>query len=226
MSGTIVEVTVPREQFALAHTLAELETLTFDVEQMVATNQKSLMPLMWVDAPDRPTLETAFAADDSVAGYHMIADFETEYLYQLEWVDRIEHLIQILVDQEGTVLRATGRHSSWTFRLLFADREMAARTNEYCLEHGIDFEVTDIHDFTGHNGSRIGLTDCQQTALELAAARGYYTVPREVSADDLAEELGISPQALSERLRRAHGHLVHHVFGTGNEVSDSTDTAH
>jgi predicted DNA binding protein len=89
--------------------------------------------------------------------------------------------------------------------------------------HGIDFDVMNIHDLTGHSGSRVGLTDCQQMALQVAAERGYYTVPRETTADELAEEFGISHQALSERLRRAHGNLVHQILGTRNEGEEQTD---
>ena len=224
MSGTIVDITIPSEQFALEYTLNTLETATFEVEQMVATNHKVLMPLVWIDSPDRISLEATLADDDSVADFQLVANFETDCLYQLEWAEHVEHLIHVLVERNGTVLRAIGHDDSWNLRMLFADREMAAQTNEYCLEHDIDFDVADIHAFTGHSGSRAGLTSCQQTALQLAAERGYYTVPREASAEDLAQEFGISHQALSERLRRAHGNLIQQVFGIRNEKPDPADS--
>lgn len=51
------------------------------------------------------------------------------------------------------------------------------------------------------------------TALEL----GYYEVPRHANLADVAAELGISHQALSERLRRAHGGLVSAFVGGGGD---------
>ncbi|WP_227378576.1 helix-turn-helix domain-containing protein [Haladaptatus halobius] len=39
-----------------------------------------------------------------------------------------------------------------------------------------------------------------------------YSIPRDATANDLAEELGVTHQALSERLRRVHGNLIDHVF--------------
>lgn len=56
------------------------------------------------------------------------------------------------------------------------------------------------------------LTGKQRTALELAVGRGYYRNPREVELETLAEELGISRQALSYRLRTAERKLLGQVF--------------
>ncbi|MFB9809579.1 helix-turn-helix domain-containing protein [Haladaptatus pallidirubidus] len=80
-----------------------------------------------------------------------------------------------------------------------------------------------IQEFSDRGGTRFGLTESQRTALQLAAERGYYTVPREVTADDLSEEFGISHQALSERLRRAHGNLIQHVLGSRTEKTEPAD---
>jgi predicted DNA binding protein len=215
MTGTIVDVGIPADQFALKHTLDVLQTVTFEVEQMVATHQDCLMPYIWIGTTDRARLEEALTADESVADFHLIAEFDTDCLYQLEWVERTEHLIRILVDQKATVLTATGQEDTWHLRLLFADHDTISHTNKYCEENGIEFEVENIHEFNDNRGSRFGLTDTQQTALNLAAARGYYSIPRDVSAEDLAAEIGVSHQALSEQLRRGHGNLINHILVGG-----------
>lgn len=212
MAGTIVEVTLPAEQFALEHTLGELETVTLEVERMVATNRESLMPLTWIQTDDRTAIEEALTEDDSVTDFQLIADLDAECLYQLEWITRIDHLIQILVEANGTVLAATGRDDTWHLRLLFADHDAVRHTTEYCEEHGLDFDIDNIYEFSENHRNRLGLTETQQRALRFAADRGYYSIPREITADDLADELGVTHQALSERLRRAHGNLVDHVF--------------
>ena len=224
MTGTIVEITVPAAQFALEYTLSEFEHVTFEVEQVAATNQDSLMPFMRIETTDRVRLEEAFAIDDSVDGFELIATFETDCLYKFDWADRIDHLIRVLVDQNATIQTAVGQTDHWNFRLIFADREAAASTNEYCKEQGIDFEVRNIQEFGDRGSNRFGLTDYQRTAIQLAADRGYYEVPREATADDLAEEFGISHQALSERLRRAHGSLIQHVLGIRNEKPDPAES--
>jgi hypothetical protein len=52
------------------------------------------------------------------------------------------------------------------------------------------------------------LTGAQREAIRVAADRGYFKVPREVSLKEIAEQLGVSEQAVSQRLRRGLGNLV------------------
>lgn len=182
------------------------------------------MPFIWITTTDRTALEEAFAADESVAEFQLIADFETEYLYQLEWVDHIEHLIRILVTEKATVLAARGQEKTWHLRLLFADHDSVTRTHKYCQEHGIEFDIENIKEFNNQRSARFGLTETQQKALHLAADRGYYSVPRESTAEELAEALDVSHQALSERLRRGHGTLVDHLLDTSKTAEPPETT--
>jgi hypothetical protein len=48
------------------------------------------------------------------------------------------------------------------------------------------------------------LTPAQREALAMAVDRGYFSSPREVSLSELATELSISKQAVSQRIRRAN----------------------
>ncbi|MFC7142999.1 helix-turn-helix domain-containing protein [Halosimplex aquaticum] len=57
------------------------------------------------------------------------------------------------------------------------------------------------------------LTDEQFTTVKAALDRGYYKVPREATLEELANELDVSHQALSERLRRGHRTLIENVIG-------------
>jgi predicted DNA binding protein len=59
---------------------------------------------------------------------------------------------------------------------------------------------------------RWDLTPPQQVALERAYEMGYFGVPREVTAGDVADDLGISKSAFLERLRRGQDALFGQVF--------------
>jgi len=48
------------------------------------------------------------------------------------------------------------------------------------------------------------LTPKQQATLEIAYSRGYYSWPRDSTAEELAETLDISAPTLHYRLRQAH----------------------
>ena len=52
------------------------------------------------------------------------------------------------------------------------------------------------------------LSSDQHEALVAAFETGYYDIPRDVTLEELADQLGISHQALSERFRRAYEGLI------------------
>ncbi len=56
------------------------------------------------------------------------------------------------------------------------------------------------------------LTERQIETLRLAVDRGYYASPREVSADELADELGCSRGTASEHLRKAERYVLSELF--------------
>ena len=59
---------------------------------------------------------------------------------------------------------------------------------------------------------RWDITPRQSEAVEAAFKLGYFSVPREVTARDVADELGISKSAFLERLRRAQSTFFGHLF--------------
>lgn len=54
----------------------------------------------------------------------------------------------------------------------------------------------------------VALTDKQREALAVAIGAGYYEEPREASLEDLADELGITPSGVSQRLNAVERKLV------------------
>jgi predicted DNA binding protein len=67
---------------------------------------------------------------------------------------------------------------------------------------------------------RWSFTPAQEEALRAALDAGYFTVPREATASDVAATLDISKSAFLERLRRGLGELLRDVF----EDSRRTDS--
>ncbi|ELY72350.1 Bacterio-opsin activator HTH domain protein [Natrinema pellirubrum DSM 15624] len=57
------------------------------------------------------------------------------------------------------------------------------------------------------------LTDDQLAVLETAYDSGYFDIPREASATDLADELDVAQSTVSERLRTAERTLLELIYG-------------
>jgi predicted DNA binding protein len=59
---------------------------------------------------------------------------------------------------------------------------------------------------------RFDLTPAQASAIETALGMGYFAVPRECTASDVADALGIGKSAFLERLRRGQARLFAGLF--------------
>lgn len=213
--ATIVRGSVPTAEFALDTTLERLSEASFETERIVTSGDGTVMPLLWIRRAERAATDRALEADPTVEGTALLADFDGELLYRMEWIDRIDLLLQMLTNAEATILDAYGRNDRWELRVLYPDREGFSATHEFCNEHGLTFDVQVIREMEGQPAGRFGLTEEQYRALATAAQRGYFAVPRDAQLQEVAEEFGLSHQALSERLRRGTEALVEDTLLVG-----------
>lgn len=221
--ATIAEIRLPAEEFALSHTLDSLSEVNFEIERIVAHDPDHIMPYIWATGVEGEDLQNALEEDPSVDQVEEIARPGDEALYQMEWIDSIETLIHILVEEEGTILAAEGRQDGWFMRILFPDREALSRTYEFCDNNDLSLDIQRIYNVDQGKQGRFGLTDEQEDTIAAAYEHGYYDVPRDVSLSDFAAELEISHQALSERLRRGHKTLVENTVIVGRGGGEGDD---
>lgn len=216
--ATIGEIYLPSDEFALYHTIETLDDVNFEVERMVAHDESHLMPYVWASDVDRRELEGVLEEDSSVKEFDLLAEPEEEdYLYRMNWVESIETLVHILTEEEGTILVAESTDRGWFLRILFPDRESLSTTYDFCREHELTIEIERIYDIDDGRQGRFGLSTDQEDTIAAAYERGYYSVPRGTSLTELAEELGVSHQALSERLRRGHQRLIENTVIIGRK---------
>lgn len=206
--ATIVRARIPAEEFALCDTFESLPDVHVECIRLVERGQTSVIPLLWVRRTERSVLETALASDPTVEDLTVHASFDGEHLCRMTWIDRVEVALQILTRSEATVMEAVGDAERWDFRVLYPTRSALSKTVDFCERRGLTFEVDHVRRMEDDPGGRYGLTWRQYEALTNAYRKGYFSVPRETSAAEIAADLGISQQALSERLRRGHEALI------------------
>lgn len=212
--ATIVRGTVPAEEFALSYTLEQLPELEIECEQIVDAAESEVMPLLWIRNADREEIEAALKEDATVESIQCISEVGNEYLYQMKWVSHIHLLLHMITNGQATVLDAYGRNDRWHLRLLYPNRSRISQTHEFADRHGVRFDIVSIQELEGNSTGSLGLTQGQYRALRLATERGYYKVPKDVTLYELADELGVSHQALSEQLRRGTDAVMKTVFFT------------
>lgn len=205
---------MPAAEFALGETLASVPDADFEIERVAAHREERLVPFVWARTDDFGTLEAALADDPTVDGAECLSELEGERLYRMDWVDSIDP-VRTILEADSTVLSATGGDGRWRVRVLFPDRASLSATYERCREAGFEFEITGVYDLAGDRHSRYGLTEEQHETLVRGVERGYYNVPREITLGEFAATIGISHQALSERLRRGHRNLIESALTAG-----------
>lgn len=214
--GAIIEATVPAEQFALGETFAAVPDAEFEVVRMVAHGAEDVMPFLWVSGGSFEELDEALRADASVEEVEALTEFDDECLYRMRWTADIRMVMYILLEEDATVLSARGRDGRWHLRVLLPGRDSLSATRDFCDEFGVDISIRSIYDLSrSMRRGEFGLSEEQYAALEATLRSGFYDIPRDVTLQELADDLGISHQALSERLRRAHRTLVEHALTTG-----------
>ena len=217
--STIVQGSIPSDELALHRTFQELPELEVQCERVVKSGENTVFPILWLRNAPQEVIEDALKTDPTVEAVDCLSDLEDEYLYEMEWVDHVHLLLDILTNGEATILDAVGRRDRWHLRLLFPDRDHFARTHDFAENHGLTFDVRSIRELEGEAAGRYGLTEGQYEALMLAVDRGYFEVSRETTLEELADELDVSHQALSEQIRRGMEALIQDTLFVG-EMSD------
>jgi predicted DNA binding protein len=201
--SVIAEFRLPSLDFELGRVLASVDNARVVPETLVPVDERPV-PLVWVYGAEEQAVTGTLREHDSVERVAEVDAFEDGGLYALDWTYGDEDLFDILSRHSGHLQGAKGTSEWWDFELRFLSRESLSAFREDCRESAIELEVNRVYNPTGGNAVRPdGLTPRQREALTLAIEEGYYDIPRRCTTVELGEKLGISDQAVTERLRRA-----------------------
>ncbi|KYH23885.1 HTH DNA binding domain protein [Halalkalicoccus paucihalophilus] len=216
--ASIIELRLPLEQFALAHTFDVMPELHVGVERFAGQNEESTMSFVWVATGDFEAFEDALVADPSVSAFSSVADCDDECLYRIKWAEEAEAVARLVLTEDGEITAASTSGESWEFQIMCPDHSSLSKIYVCCEDYELSPTVDAIYDLGGNKGSVHGLTELQYTSLVTAKEMGYYNVPREITLTELADELEVSHQALSDRLRRAHGRLIDRALNANDRT--------
>jgi predicted DNA binding protein len=215
---------LPADGFALAGLFEGVPDARVECESTFATPNDHVLLSIQTDE-NKHTVDAALQSDSSVGAVECFGERADGWTYRVRWGDHPRQLIQQLVATDVTLLSVVGQGGHWKFRLLAPDRDGISRAHDIMNELDCESDCLSISTFGGSTDSRRSeLTEGQQEALEESFEAGYYNIPRDVTADEVADDIGISHQALSERLRRAYRHLVEAEFITDNQKHPKQDT--
>jgi predicted DNA binding protein len=208
----VAEFTIEANQFLLGRVLRTGGRTNVEIERVVPTSRR-IMPYVWVSSDNQTVFEDRVRATEEVHELLHLDTIGDRSLYRIDWDETVESLIYGMVETNATILEAKGR-DDWLFRIRFNDHESLSAFSDYCQRHDIRLNVRRVHNLTAEElrRERFELTNEQRAAIELALNRGYFEVPRRATLSDLAAELDVSQQAVSERLRRGTNKVMRAVI--------------
>lgn len=215
--GVIGEFTVPAEAFVLETTLSRVPTLSVNVDRLASHSTMEVLPFLWASGADRDRIRRAFDADPTVTSVTVADEADEETLFRVGWHDEFHDLVDDMVDHHAAISRAAARDGRWHLQLRFAEEEMISDFQRHFEDTGRRFEVERLTRTKEPRQRKFGLTARQYDALTVAAKGGYFSVPRDVSMDELGERLDISANAASQRLRRGCETLVRSALAIDGE---------
>jgi len=204
--ATVAEFTLDSHEFPLGTVFTELPDVTVQLERVVPDANR-VFPYFWVRGTETDTIVDQFSAHPGVEDIRFVDDVNGEYLMRCQWISEHDSVLDALIDPEIVLLSAVGTDDEWTFEVRGESREAIAMFRNYCHEHEIPLTLTELHTLESLEAQH-KLTEKQREALILAFERGYFDSPRETTLQEVADELGITQQSLSSRLRRGNRRLI------------------
>ena len=212
--SVITEVRIPSDDFELGQVLSLDEASAIELETLVPSGDATV-PLFWVYEPVGNEFLDSVERFPTVNSVTEMEVFGDRILFRLDWDASQDHLFRCILENEGQILGATGTSEEWNFEMRFPHREALSQCQACCEDAHISMEFVRIYNPTGPEaGPWYGLSEPQREALTLAVRLGYYDIPRGCTTEELADELGISDQSVTEPLRRAIGTFVRHTLLT------------
>jgi predicted DNA binding protein len=203
--GVIVEVRIPTHRFEFGRRVPTPRDGPTEIERMGAVGDGDVSVFAVSGSFGEGGSDGAPSPSVDVDGcrFEAVTEFDGEIIYVMTWHTEADRLFGLLDDHGGIVRRGTGTPDAWGFEMRFPSHDAFAAFRADCEDETLGTEIERAYNPTRRGvGAWYGLTPRQRRTLELAVERGYYDIPRRCTTIELADELGISDQAVTERLRR------------------------
>lgn len=215
--SVIAEFRVPAADFEIGRILSLDEGMTAALELAEPIGLASV-PYLWLEGAGHQRVVDRLKANGQVDGVFELDRRAEGHLYAVDWDPVEDPVFRYMADERGQLLRAIGRRPSWELAVRFPSHDALDAFQGACHEDRISVRTDRLYNPTRPEaGPWFGVTDRQRAALELAVDRGYYDIPRRITTVELANDLGISDQAVTERLRRGIGTLVRNSLLAADE---------
>lgn len=205
--GFVANVSIAHPDLVLMPTIQAHPDVPIQYEYSVAADGRDLC-FVSVFGGQYDALEETMMADHTVTNPTRIATFENRAIYRVTVETGLEIVPHTCAAQGVFVFRMISGDDDWLIRTHMPDRDALTAFQDHCKRREIAFKIDQLYDSAANDEGTYFLTEQQHELLSMAYYAGYYEIPRAVSQDYLADKLGISTSAVSQRHRRAVAELI------------------
>ncbi len=220
--GIVAEVRLDHADLALRPTLGRVSDVSVEPEYWTTVRPGRTLAYLAVSGDRFDEFESALELDPTVRDPVLVDRYPDRHVYRVELTERAIRFTPAIADVGGRVLDISSSRDGWLVQLRLPDRDALVALNEACGELDVSFSVNHLRTSDDGEDGVVGLTAKQQDLLTVAYEEGYFDVPRGISQDELADRLGVSKSAISQRLRRAIAELCRSTLS----VTDDADQPH
>lgn len=215
--SVIVEFSLSSPRLNLYEATTAVPDVTLDVESVDSVGDGHLSTVIMVEGENLDAFDEALREDPTVTDVTLLDALQEHRLYRYRYAEATElRFYPVWLKLGAAQLQIECQDGTWFLRLRFPDRDALAEFESICDEEGVEFTLHRIYG-ESKTDEPDPLTDAQREALRIALDAGYLDVPRDASLSAIADELDVSEQSASERLRRATRNLAVDALGTGRE---------
>lgn len=208
--SVFAEFLVPLAAHPPGEHLAGHPGVSVDLERIVPVGGATRY--LWIAGEGRAAFLEELRGDPSVRRLATVDELPDRVLVRCEWERSDRPFFEFAGAFGGTPVDMHADREGWTIHVRFPNRDSLAAFYETSREEGVDLAVRGTYEPDGTDDRPFGLTDLQRETLAVAFEAGYFDVPRRTTLAELADRLGVSEQAVSERLRRGLVELLATVF--------------
>lgn len=199
---------------AVSAALSAGDGLTGTIEDVIATDPEQPVYFVWVSGDAFERFHRSLDRSAAVRSADRLEANGSRQLFRI-CAEREPSVYRAYVERGGALIGGSVSPDCWQYRLRFPDRDALLSFRSFCADAELEFS---LHGLAQGDGESLmpKLTEPQREALEAALDSGYFAVPRETPLAGVADRLGISEQATSERLRRGEATVVERMLENGD----------
>ena len=206
--------------------LRATDDVRISLDQQTVTSSGDVAWVVRAEGSDVAAFEEGLDADPTVADYTVIGGDRQRRLYhvRLSRLGQEQTASSCWAEANGQFLDATHHDGQWTVRLRFPNREAVRAFFECCADlDGVTASLGRLYESDKTESRPYGLSRPQLDALRTAFEAGYFDIPRSATLNDLAAELDVSDNAVSERLRRGMESVLAATFAELDDSGEASD---